>query len=96
MYVIKTYTRRKARTLRVKVEPSTRKNKKVKVTTREGKVFHIGHTDYTDYASLLAAAGRSVGKRNLAEARRRKYRSRHRKSSTRPNTAGYYAYNLLW
>lgn len=88
MYDITDYTRKKAKELGVKVEPSTDPTKKIDVYKQGKKIASIGAIGYSDYGTYLREKGKS-----FADYRRKLYHLRHAKD-TKP--AGYYARRLLW
>ena len=90
MYVITSYTRRRARELGVQVRVSNKKGKKIDVYKDGAFVVSIGSLGMGDYPSYLKSHGAS-----LARARQRSYLARSR-AHTRPGSAGYYARKLLW
>ena len=90
MYVIKPYTRKRARELGVEVRVSTRKGKKIDVYKDGVRLASIGAADMGDYPTYLEKHGIS-----FARARQRAYLARSR-AHTRPGSAGYYARKLLW
>ena len=95
MYEITPYTKRRARDLGVKIEPSKNKNKKLKVIEPNGTVFHVGDSRFMDFPKYLQISPA------LAEERRRLYKIRHRSDSAshvgaNSGGAGYYARELLW
>jgi hypothetical protein len=88
MYDITDYTKKKAKELGVRVEPSTDPKKKIDVYKDNEKVASIGALHYSDYPHYLIEKGKS-----FADYRRKLYHIRHAKD-TKP--AGYYARKLLW
>jgi hypothetical protein len=87
MYEILPYSKNKAKELNVQIEPSTRKNKKIKVVEPDGSVFHIGDARYMDYPTYKMVDPKKADERRLA------YWIRHKKDSGK---AGFYAKSLLW
>jgi len=91
-YTISEYTKKKARELNVTVKPSTRKNKKVDVFSKDGKkIASIGDINYFDYPSYIKERGLEYANR-----RRELYRQRHKKDLGVVGSNGWYANNLLW
>lgn len=88
MYRILPYTTKRAEDLGVFIEPSKRKNKKIKVIESTGETFHIGDSRYKDYPTYKKFDGKPV-----ADFHRRLYLQRHKNDSKK---AGFYAKNLLW
>jgi len=89
-YDITDYTKRQAKKLKVKVKPSTRKNKKIDVFDLNDKyIVSIGAAGYKDFPTYTKEKGKK-----FAEERRRLYRLRHKKGEE--GSASYYAHNLLW
>lgn len=86
MYKIRNYSFQKAKILNVRIEPSTRLNKKIKVTDEKGNVFHIGDSRYKDYTIYLEE------NKTLAEERRKLYHARHKGETA----AEFYAREILW
>lgn len=92
MYHILPYTKRKAKQLKVIVEPSERKNKKIDVYDKNGYyITSIGAYGAMDYPTYLLYFGKKI-----ADERRRLYKIRHKKDRLVKGTAGYYADKLLW
>jgi hypothetical protein len=87
MYEITPHTRKMAKLLNVEIEPSTRKNKKLKVIY-DGEVYHIGDSRYSDYGQYLLTHGKE-----FADRRRIAYYNRH---SGDKGIIGKLALNLLW
>jgi len=92
MYQILPYTKNKAKQLKVIVEPSTKKTKKIDVYDYDGYfITSIGANGAMDYPLYLKHFGKEV-----ANERKRLYKIRHKKDLSIKGTAGYYAYKLLW
>ncbi len=87
MYTILPYSFQKAKELGVHIEPSSRKNKKLKVIEPSGIFFHVGDSRYKDYPTYKKFDGTPT-----ANYRRRLYHQRHKNEGK----AGFYAKNLLW
>ena len=90
-YEIRSYHRRRARRLGVRISPSTKASKKLDVFRGSRKVASIGGRGYMDYMAYLRRDGRRVAQR-----RRALYKKRHQSNRTKPNTPGYYADQILW
>jgi hypothetical protein len=92
MYVILPYTKKRAKLLKLIIEPSKKKNKKIDVYDKNGYfIVSIGALGSMDYAYYLKYFGKPV-----AQERRRLYKIRHKKDRLAKGTAGYYADKLLW
>lgn len=85
-YTIQPYSYKKAKELNVHIEPSARKNKKIKVVDKDKNVYHIGDIKYNDYPTYL------LKNKKEAEERKRLYHLRHREKTK----TGFYARKLLW
>jgi hypothetical protein len=94
-FVISDYHRRKARRLKVNIDYSTRKGKKLDVFKDGKKVASIGAKGYWDYIAYKKAEAAGKFPDGYAEKRRRLYKIRH-KDENKPGTPGYYAMNILW
>jgi hypothetical protein len=91
MYEITKYSKDQARKLNVVVYPSSCKNKKIDVFTKDGiKICSIGDITYKDYPTYLKE------NKSVAEERRRLYKLRHRKDLSVAGSAGWYADRILW
>lgn len=89
-YEITNYTKKKARELNVTVKPSSNKNKKIDVFSKDGKkIASIGARGMMDYPNYIKRDGIEY-----ANERRRLYRIRHKKDLNQGN--GYWASALLW
>ena len=92
MYIIKPYTKHKAKLLNVIVKPSTRKNKKIDVYTKDNQyICSIGFLGYLDYPTYLEQYGETI-----ANHHRELYKKRHQKDRLIEGSKGWYADNLLW
>lgn len=89
-YTIRSYTREKAKKLGVSVRLSENPKKKLDVYKDGEKVATIGDVLYKDYPTFLAED------KELAEKRRRAYKSRHEKTRHERGTPSWYADQLLW
>jgi hypothetical protein len=87
-YVIKNYTKEKAKALGYTVKPSTNTKKKIDVFKGDKKVASIGAKGYLDYPSYIVTEGKAV-----ADERRRLYHIRHKNDK---NITGILARKLLW
>ena len=90
MYHILNYSIQKAKQLCVDIKPSTRKNKKIDVYKNNKYICSIGDINYSDYPHYL------LKDFTLAKKRQILYHQRHQKQKNTINTAGYYAYHILW
>ena len=91
MYQIKDYSYNKAKLLHVTIKPSTRKNKKIDVYKNGDYITSIGAKNYNDYPTYIKKNGI-----DYANQRKKLYKERHKKDLNKPNSAGFYAYNILW
>ncbi len=91
-YKIKRYSFIQAKKLNVKIKPSSNIKKKIDVFNQEGKkVASIGAQGYKDYPTFLKEDGKQV-----ADKRRKAYKSRHAKTAEKVGSPSYFAYNILW
>ena len=90
MYKIKKYSKDQANKLGVELKPSTNPKKKIDVYKNNIKIASIGSIHYKDYPTYL------LEDKKLAEERKRLYKLRHKKDSSKPNSNGYYANLILW
>ena len=91
MYQIKEYSYNKAKLLNVTIKPSTRKNKKIDVYKNNNYIASIGALGMNDYPTYIKKNGIEY-----ANQRKKLYKQRHKKDLNKPNSPGYYAYNILW
>jgi hypothetical protein len=92
MYEISQSSKDRARDLGVKIQPSTKKGKKIDVFDWNGNyIISIGDNRYKDYHLYLKEKGQIY-----ADHRRRLYYLRHKKDLKKIGSAGYYAWHLLW
>jgi len=92
MYLITTYTKKKAKKLNVIVLPSEKKNKKIDVYDVYGNfIVSVGDINYLDFPNYTKIYGKKI-----ADERKRLYKIRHKKDRVVKGTAGYYADQLLW
>ena len=89
-YIIKQYSKNRAKELNVTIKPSTNKKKKIDVYKEGIKIASIGAISYKDYPTYL------LEDKALAEARRKLYHIRHKKDMSIVNSNGYWAGVLLW
>jgi hypothetical protein len=90
MYVVTAYSKRRAKKLGVRIEPSTSKGKKLDVYKKGKKVASIGALGYKDYPTFKKES------LSLANKKRTLYKQRHAKDRKRKGTPGYYADQILW
>jgi hypothetical protein len=90
-YTITAYTRSQAKKLGVVVKKSTNSKKKIDVFKDGKKVASVGAIGYKDYPTFLREDGKEV-----ADKRRKAYKSRHQKYRNKVGTNSYYADKLLW
>lgn len=92
MYIIKPYTKRKAKLLNVYVRPSTRKGKKIDIYNKNWEyITSIGAKGYNDYPTFLLYYGK-----RYADEKRRLYKLRHQKDRKIKYSRGWWADQLLW
>tara|TARA_R110000751_G_scaffold254502_3_gene353992 strand:- start:284 stop:1405 length:1122 start_codon:yes stop_codon:yes gene_type:complete len=92
LYKILPYTKKQAKKLGVKIEPSKRKGKKIDIYDfNKQYIMSIGGKGYKDYPTYWKTEGKDV-----ADNRRRLYKIRHEKNRHKLGSAGYYADQLLW
>lgn len=90
-YLIKQYTKNKAKQLGVEVKPSKVKGKKIDVFKDGKKLVSVGALGYSDYPTYITEKGKE-----FADKRRTLYKIRHKKDKDVKGTKGYYADKLLW
>lgn len=91
-YTITNYTKRKAKQLGVTVKKAKNSNKKIDVFNKDGKkVATVGACGYKDYPTFLKKDGKDV-----ANERRRAFKSRFQRHRTKRGTNAYWADQLLW
>ena len=90
MYRIKSYSKKRAAELGVKIKPSTRSGKKIDVFKNGKKIASIGAMGYNDYPTFKEKYGKK-----FADERKKAYLARHKKNIIK-NTPGYYAAKILW
>ena len=91
MYQIKSYSFKRAKELGVEIKPSKRKGKKIDVYMNNNYITSIGALGMNDYPTYIEKNGLVY-----ANERRLLYHKRHKKDLNKPNSAGYYAYHILW
>jgi len=92
LYDIKPYSKKQAKKLGVKIEPSTKRNKKIDVFDMNNQyILSIGDKNYKDYPTYMLENGKEY-----ADNRRRLYKIRHNKNRNVLGSASYYADNILW
>tara|TARA_R110001632_G_scaffold150516_3_gene267991 strand:+ start:3281 stop:3583 length:303 start_codon:yes stop_codon:yes gene_type:complete len=98
-YSITSYSKAKAKKLKVIIKKSTNNKKKIdvfkEVKDKNGKktlkkIVSIGAIGYKDYPTYLKED------KNLAEKRRKAYKKRHEKDRHVKGSAGFYADQILW
>ena len=91
-YVIKDYTKQKARQLGVVIKPSNNPKYKLDVYNTTGELItRVGATGYKDYPTYILENGKEY-----ADKRRELYKKRHEKDRKVIGSRGYYADKLLW
>lgn len=91
MYKIKKYSYDQAIKLKVLILPSKKKLKKIDVYDNKGKFLHsIGDINFLDYPTYLEF------NKDLAERRRKLYKTRHEADRKIKGSAGFYADKILW
>jgi hypothetical protein len=91
-YYITTYTKQKAKELRVKVKPSNNLKYKLDVFDLEGNyILSCGTNSYSDYPTYINERGLEY-----ANKRRKLYKQRHSKDRNVRGSRGWYSDNLLW
>jgi hypothetical protein len=95
-YEISNYSYNQASRLKVDIEPSTYKNKKIDVYKDGTLIASIGDTRYKDYPYYLKEERMGKYKKGTANRNKYLYWKRHAKDASVPDSAGYYAANILW
>ena len=90
-YTITDYSKKQAKKLGVKIQPSEKKNKKIDIIFKN-KIISIGDSRYKDYGIFLKEEGR----KKIADEHRKAYKLRHNKDRKIKNSKGWWAANLLW
>jgi len=89
-YQIKKRQHERAKDIGVSIQPSSNPNKKVDVYKNKKKVASIGGAGYGDYATYL------LKDKELAEEKRKNYKTRHEKHRKKVGTPSWYADRILW
>ena len=90
-YIITDYTLQKAKQMKVTVQLSEIKNKKLDVFKNDVKIATIGDSRYKDFPTYVIENGIE-----FANQRKRLYYIRHKKDIEKLNSNGFYAAKLLW
>ena len=90
-YTITEYTLQKAKQMKVIVQLSQQKNKKIDVFKNGVKIASIGDSRYKDFPTYVIENGIE-----FANKRKRLYYMRHKKDIEKLNSNGFYAAKLLW
>ena len=94
-YIITDYTLQKAKQMKVTVQLSEIKNKKLDVFKNDVKIATIGDSRYKDFPTYVIENGIE-----FANQRKRLYYikdiKRHKKDIEKLNSNGFYAAKLLW
>ena len=90
-YTITEYTLQKAKQMKVLVQLSQQKNKKIDVFKNEVKIATTGDSRYKDFPTYVIENGIE-----FANKRKRLYYMRHKKDIEKLNSNGFYAAKLLW
>ena len=95
-YLIKNYTKQRAKSLGVKVKPSRVKGKKIDVFKGDVKVASVGAIGYNDYPTFMELERQGKVPKGTAAKRRKAFKTRHEKNRKKRGTPAYYADKLLW
>ena len=90
-YTITDYTLQKAKKMKVTVQLSQQKNKKIDVFKKGVKIATIGDLRYKDFPTYVIENGIE-----FANNRKRLYYMRHKKDIENLHSNGFYAAKLLW
>ena len=90
-YIITDYTLQKAKQMKVTVQLSEIKNKKLDVFKNDVKIATIGDSRYKDFPTYVIENGIE-----FANQRKRLYYIRHKKDIEKLYSNGFYAAKLLW
>ena len=90
-YIITHYTLKRAEQMKVTVQLSEQKNKKLDVFKNDVKIASIGDSRYKDFPTYVIENGIE-----FANKRKRLYYMRHKKDIEKLNSNGFYAAKLLW
>ena len=91
LYIITDYTLKRAKQMKVTVQLSETKNKKIDVFKNGVKIASIGDLRYKDFPNYVMENGIEFAKK-----RKRLYYIRHKKDIEKLNSNGFYAAKLLW
>ena len=90
-YSITDYTLQKAKEMKVTVQLSEQKNKKLVVFKNDVKIATIGDSKYKDFPTYVIENGLE-----FANKRKKLYYLRHKKDIEKLDSNGFYAAKLLW
>ena len=90
-YTITEHTLQRAKQMKVTVQLSQKKNKKIDVFKNGVKIATIGDSRYKDFPTYVIENGIE-----FANKRKRLYYMRHKKDIEKLNSNGFYAAKLLW
>ena len=90
-YIITDYTFKRAKQMKVTVQLSQQKNKKLDVFKNGVKIATIGDSRYKDFPTYVIEKGIE-----FANKRKRLYYIRHKKDIEKLNSKSFYAAKLLW
>ena len=90
-YTITDYTLQRAKQMKVTVQLSQQKNKKIDVFKKGVKIATIGDLRYKDFPTYIIENGIE-----FANNRKRLYYMRHKKDIENLHSNGFYAAKLLW
>ena len=90
-YIITDYTLQRAKQMKVTVQLSQQKNKKIDVLKNGVRIATIGDSRYKDFPTYVIENGIE-----FANNRKRLYYMRHKKNIEKINSNGFYAAKLLW
>ena len=90
-YTITEHTLQRAKQMKVTVQLSKKKNKKIDVYKNGVKIASIGDSRYKDFPTYVIENGIE-----FANKRKRLYYIRHKKNIAKINSNGFYAAKLLW
>ena len=90
-YTITEHTLQRAKQMKVTVQLSQKKNKKIDVFKNGVKIASIGDSRYKDFPTYVIENGIE-----FANNRKRLYYMRHKKDIENLHSNGFYAAKLLW
>ena len=90
-YIITDYTLQRAKQMKVTVQLSQQKNKKIDVLKNGVRIATIGDSRYKDFPTYVIENGIE-----FANNRKRLYYMSHKKDIENLNSNGFYAAKLLW